>query len=180
MTRPRTRKRTAGGWQSETGISLLETMIATGILVVVTLGLLPIGVFATSTTENQGHLQARAAQYAQDKMEQLLALAYGDSTSDTTVFPAASSGGTGLAIGGSTDPANPVAGYVDYLDDNGNLLPMAGTAPPAGWFYERVWQVSQAGTHLKQIVVTATVAHSMGNAGETPRATLVSLKTFPF
>lgn len=180
MRTPLTRPASGDGWRSERGITLLETMVATGILVVVAIGLLPLGIFATSAAENQGHLQARAAQYAQDKMEQLLALAYGDTTTDTTVFPAQSTGGTGLAIGGSADPANPAAGYVDYLDADGNLLPVTGTTPPAGWFYERVWQVSQASSNLKQITVTAIVAHSMGHAGVTPQTTLLALKTFPF
>ena len=174
------RARPAVRLRSEAGISLLETMIATGILVVVTMGLLPMGVFATSTTENQGHLAARATQYAQDKMEQLLALAYGDSTTDTAVFPATSSGGTGLAVGGSSAPSAPAAGYVDYLDESGTLLAVSGTTAPAGWFYKRVWQITSPSTNLKQISVTVIVAHSMGNAGATPEATVTALKTFPF
>ncbi|MDE3156004.1 MAG: hypothetical protein KGN76_12925 [Acidobacteriota bacterium] len=166
--------------RSEAGISLLETMIATGILIVVTIGLLPMGMFATSTTENQGHLAARATQYGQDKMEQLLALAWGNTTSDTTVFPATDSGGTGLAVGGSSDPTAPVAGYVDYLDESGTLLAATGTTPPSGWFYERAWQITSPATNLKQITVTVIVAHSVGNAGETPQATVTALKTYPF
>ena len=37
-----------------------------------------MGVVGMMTTENQGHLAARTTEYAQDKMEQLLVLAYGD------------------------------------------------------------------------------------------------------
>ena len=112
-------------------------------------------------------------------MEQLLALAYGDTTSNTAVFPAASSGGTGLAIGGSADPAAPAAGYVDWLDGNGNLLPSSGTTAPAGWFYQRVWQTTLASTNLKQITVTTTVASSVARA-QIPRSGVTALKTFPF
>jgi hypothetical protein len=74
-----------------------------------------------------------------------------------------------------------VAQYVDYLDANGNLLASGGGAP-AGWFYERVWQVSTpAGTtHLKQITVTAIAASSVGNGGLRPQATVTALKTDPF
>lgn len=174
------RDRSTSAWRSERGITLFETMIATGILIVVTIGLLPLGAMATSTTENQGHLEARATQYAQDKMEQLLALAYGDTTTNTAVFPAQSTGGTGLAIGGSLDDAAPVAGYVDFLDIDGNLLPVSGATPPSDWYYERLWAISQAGTNLKQVAVRTVVAHSVGNAGQTPQATVVVLKTFPF
>ena len=58
----------------ETGFSLLETMVALMIVFVAAAGLLPLGIVAFSTSENQGHLSARAAEYAQDKLEQLLAL----------------------------------------------------------------------------------------------------------
>ena len=158
------------------GVSLLETMLATGILLVMAAGLLAMGILATSTTENQGHLAARTTEYAQDKMEQLLALAWNDPFSDTTVFPATITGGTGLTIGGSSDPSAPVAQYVDYLDVNGNLL--TGTAP-AGWFYKRVWQISSPSANVKQITVTAVVASGVGR-GLAPRSTLAAMKTNPF
>src|SRR5262249_27375809 len=74
------------------GFSLLETVFALSLLLVVSLGLLPLGMIATTTTENQGHLMARTTEYAQDKLEQLLALTYGDLTSDTRVFPATDNG----------------------------------------------------------------------------------------
>jgi type II secretory pathway pseudopilin PulG len=165
---------------NERGFTILETVFALMVLTVVALGLLPLGVLATTTTENQGHLMARTTEYAQDKMEQLLALSYNDVTSDTRSFPATDSGGTGLAIGGSSDPAGPVEKYVDYLDVNGTLLASSGTTAPANWYYKRVWKVASAGTNLKQITVTATVKSAVGSTGRIPRATVTSLKTFPF
>src|SRR5881296_1300752 len=88
--------------KSQAGISLIETTMALGLLLVVSAGILGLGAIALSTTENQGHLAARTAEYAQDKMEQLLALDTCDGTppgsgTDTTVFPAVSGGGMGLA-----------------------------------------------------------------------------------
>ncbi|MGE3959015.1 MAG: hypothetical protein AB7H96_20040 [Vicinamibacterales bacterium] len=162
------------------GFSLLETVIAISLLMIVALGLLPLGVVATNNTENQGHLMARTTEYAQDKMEQLLALSYGDVTSDTRVFPATSTGGSGLAVGGNSDPASPVDTYVDWLDINGTLLASAGTTPPATWYYQRTWQVTNPSANLKQIKVTATVKSAVGSTGRIPRATVTSLKTFPF
>jgi hypothetical protein len=94
------------------------------------------------------------------------------------VFPAAESGGTGLAVGGSSNPDNPVAGYVDYLDAKGNLL-VSGASAPADWFYQRVWQITSISATLKEVRVTATVARSIGRK-QKPIATLVTLKTFPF
>jgi hypothetical protein len=163
-------------------VSLLETVIALSILLVGSLGLLPLGIMAVSTTESEGHLVARATEYSQDKMEQLLALAYGDAVTDTRVFPALASGGTGLAIGGSSDPAAPVELYVDYLNATGDLIPATGTTPPAGWFYKRVWNIElPTGTTLiKQVTVTTVVARRVGAFGVVPQATMVALKTSPF
>jgi len=165
--------------KSQAGFSLLETMIATALLTTVATGLLCVAVLATTTTESQGHLAARTTEYAQDKMEQLLALAYGDGTSDTTVFPAANSGGTGLTVGGSSNPSAPVSQYIDFLDADGNLLVAVGTTPPAGRCYKRVWQISSPSANLKQVTVTAIVA-SGSSHGQVPQSTVTALKTNPF
>src|SRR3954469_13676371 len=166
--------------RSQNGVTLIETVVATGILLVAMSGLVSVAFVATTTTENQGHLSARTTEYAQDKMEQLLALTYGDTTSDTTVFPATAAGGTGLPVGGSLPPAAVVNGYVDYLDVNGNLLG-GGVAAPANWYYKRIWKVElPVGTvNLKQITVTTSVAWSMGKTA-LPISTVTALKTFPF
>jgi hypothetical protein len=119
--------------RDERGTTLIETTIACGILLVTMAGLMSMGTIATMHTENQGHLAPRTAEYAQDKMEQLLALAYTDQFSDTVAFPAVESGGAGLSIGGSTNTAAPVNGYVDWLANDGSLLG-GGAAAPAKWF----------------------------------------------
>lgn len=153
---------------SEQGTTLIETAIATALLLVVMAGLMGMAALASSITENQGHLSARTTEYAGDKMEQLLELTYGDAQSNTTVFPSVNSGGTGLTVGGSSSVATPVVGYADYLDASGNVLCTVATpctaTPPATWYYKRVWQVSIPSTNLKQITVTATVKTSVANA----------------
>jgi prepilin-type N-terminal cleavage/methylation domain-containing protein len=166
----------------DAGFTLVETMVALCLLLIVATGILPLGLIAMNSTENQGHLMARTVEYAQDKLEQLMALSYGDQTSDTRVFPAVDVGGTGLTIGGSSNPDAPVALYVDYLDVNGTLVPAVGTQAPEGWYYKRVWSVAQAGPLLKQIAVTVTVrtAAAAGTGGVIPRATVTVLKTSPF
>ena len=164
--------------RSEDGLSLIETAVATGILVVVLSGLLSVLSVAAAITENEGHLSARAAEYAQDKMEQLVALAYSDTVSDTTQIPTAPMNGTGLTVGGSADTSAPVAKYVDYLDDQGKpLCPCDGTGAPDGWFYKRAWQISlPAGTtNVKQITITVVVARSIAKK-IIPTATVTSLK----
>ena len=163
----------------QTGTSLIETAIACSILLVVMAGLMGLTTVATTVTENQGHLTARTTEYAVDKMEQLLELTYGDTQSDTTKFPSTTSGGTGLAVGGSSDPSSPVVGYTDYLDQSGNPLcsstPCTST-PPANWFYKRVWQVSLPSANLKQVTVTATIATAVAGAIKS-KSTVAALKT---
>src|SRR6185503_1734192 len=180
----------AGG---EQGTTLLEVLVASALLVTLMAGLMSLAGLAISTTENQGHLAARTTEYAQDKMEQLMALAYTDQVSDTRVFPAATAGGTGLKPGGNSSASSPVDKYVDYLDQSGNLCGSAaascvaptGTTPPTGWFYQRVWQVADSTndgtlpTGLKRITVTATISKGFGGAMKAT-STLAVLKTNPF
>src|SRR5262249_6058553 len=142
-------------------------------------GLLSMVTVTAKLTEDQGHLAARATEYAQDKMEQLLALDFGDASSNTAVFPATNNNGTGLAAGGSADPAAPAAGYVDWRDGSGHLLASNGVAQPAGWFYQRVWRITSLSANLKQISVTTIVAFSMSRE-QLPQATVSALKSFPF
>jgi hypothetical protein len=176
MTNPRSRiVRTP---KSDEGSSLVEVLVSMAIMATLAAGLMAMTVVALTQSENQGHLAARTAEYAQDKMEQLLILAFGDTTTDTRTFPASAAGGTGLTVGGSANPAAPVAGYVDYLDARGNLIP-SGAGAPANWFYKRVWQVTTVTATLKEVRVTAIVARGIGRQ-QTPSATLVTLKTFPF
>ena len=183
-----------GRLKSEAGMSLIETMVALAMLLVVATGVMGLAALAVGTTETQGHLSARTAEYGQDKMEQLLALKFcdggttGNVGTDTTVFPAVFGAGTGLAgcsdmvngvplAGGGLSTTAPTAGYVDYLDASGNLV-----AAAANWEYIRVWQITvPAGTAgLKQISVLAQARRSVGNNGLLPQSTVVALKTFPF
>jgi hypothetical protein len=165
--------------RSDAGSTLIETMIATSLLLVVIGGLGSMALTGMMTTENQGHLAARTTEYAQDKMEQLLVLAYGNQVSDTRVFPAVDSGGTGLKVGGSNNPATPVTGYVDYLTKAGTLVPEVGGAAPTDWYYKRLWKVDAVTTNLKQITVTVTVKSSLGLARPVS-STVTALKSFPF
>ncbi len=177
---------------AQAGMTLMETMIALAILLIVATGVMGIAALAVSTTETQGHLAARTAEYAQDKMEQLLALKFcdgdtnGKSGTDTTVFPAVVGAGTGLAgcsdmtlgtaqSGGGLSTTAPTTGYVDYLDGSGNLVASSGN-----WEYIRVWQITAQGTSMKQVSVKAQARHAVGSNGRLPAATIMALKTFPF
>ena len=166
--------------RSQRGSSMVETLVAAGILIVVVAGILPVFMLAIQTTYVQGDVATRVTEYAQDKMEQLLSLnkdniisdGFNDATTDTTVFPAAVNAldgttsctgtspnicGLGGVMGasstvGSIPPAAPVTYFVDYLDTNGNLLTSSTNA-----YYTRQWQVSLDATScLKTITVVAS------------------------
>jgi hypothetical protein len=135
---------------------------------------------AVSQDSSRGDVATRTAVFAQDKMEQLLALnlgtalSFNDSSSNTTVYPTASSGGTGLGgvmagsatVGGIT-PASPTAGYVDYLDAGAQQTTATGAS------FMRQWTIStNAAGNLKTITVLTTVVSWSGH-GLAPSATLV-------
>ncbi len=165
------------------GSTLIETMVATALMVVVSAGVMALAAVSLATSENQGHLSARTSEYCQDKLEQLLALSFSDSTSNTAIIPTSSTGGTGLVIGGSSNPASPSSGYIDYLDITGNILTTVGTAAPSGWYYIRVWSIAAGpagATNSKLITVTTKTDAAVGTVGAVPQSTVAALKVNPF
>lgn len=176
---------------SQAGISLIETMIALAILLVVSVGILAMAMISMSTTENQGHLAARTTEYAQDKMEQLLGLAFTDGQkcdntgTDTTSIDAATNtytlgtGGTGLCEGGNQSITAPANGYVDYLDANGNPLG-GGSNRPANTYYIRVWQVTNTSATLKTISVRVAAVMGVNTRNAAPNSTVTARKSSPF
>jgi hypothetical protein len=175
--------------KGQAGISLIETMVALGILMIISLGILTMAIVSMTTTENQGHLAARTTEYAQDKMEQLLGLQFTDGQAgaglgtDTTSIDTVNNtytlgtGGNGLLAGGSlTTRTN---GYVDYLDANGNPLG-GGSTQPTNAFYIRMWQITDTTASIKTISVKVSAVTGVNNKNAAPNSTVTSLKSSPF
>ncbi|PYV18592.1 MAG: hypothetical protein DMG21_04460 [Acidobacteria bacterium] len=157
-----TRRVTRSG--DECGLTLIETLIAVTILIVVASGLLILFTVVVAQNEAQGDLATRTTEYSQDKMELLITLAFND--------PAL--GGTMAASStvGSVPPTAPVTNYVDYLDINGNVATSA-TAE-----YTRQWSISTDSTaSLKTITVVVTSLVSRGPQGKAPSTTVVCVKS---
>jgi len=166
--------------RSQRGVTMVETLLAAVLLIVVVIGIVPVLMTGFMTTEQQGNIATRTTEYAQDKMESLLNLNFTDAATNTAVFPAAAAGGTGLggvmaasSQVGAIPPAAAVAGYVDYIDANGNLL-----ASATGAFYRRQWSISTDATAtLKTISVVVTALPAAGVRGLGPVTVLVCIKS---
>lgn len=166
--------------RGERGETLVETMIASlllGIGLLTVMGAL--SAVATKQNWNQGDRGTRTTEYAQDKMEQLLALSFSDGASNTAAYPTQSTGGTGLGgvmAGSSTSggvvAGSPVTGYVDYMNSDGDLQTSS-----VGALYIRQWRIStNAAGNLKTITVVARALGSSDAAAE-PSTTLVAMKS---
>src|ERR1041385_5082157 len=123
-------------FNNEGGFSIVETIFATGVLATAVVGLAQMFVVSVQNNKN-ARTGSYAVTLAEQKMEQLRGLTYGfdsiglpitDNTTDTTQPTETVGGGKGLTPSpGGTLNAN-VDGFVDYVDQFGNILG-TGTAP---------------------------------------------------
>ena len=179
----------------QAGFSLLEVTIATGIMAG---ALMALGqMFAVSVSNNAA---ARSLSYstvlAEQKMEQLRGLTWGFDTlglpvSDTTTNTAAANvetptGGTGLTPSPSGTLTSNTNGWVDYVDQFGNILG-GGTTPPANTVFTRRWAIEPLPSNPNNTLVIHVLVSRRSSrgtadtAGSTQRlqdeARLVSAKT---
>ncbi len=160
--------------RGESGISLIETLIAILITFIVMAAIGGVVFSALVANKNQGIDQTRLTVLAQEKMNELTQLAYYntgndaptclytlsttltandtcmDTTTNTTLITDAG-WSVGLTVGGGTNLlsggtacANG-AGYVDFVDYNG--APLSGACSSivtSPYGYERRWQISNA------------------------------------
>ena len=147
------------------GVSLIETMIAAVVLLIVSIGLLTLFTVAVAQTEQQGNVASRTTEISQDKIEQLMALSFNDPGLGGSMLPNSTLG--------AVPPAASWPGYVDYLDQNGNIL-----AGSTGASYVRYWSISADSTGtLKAITVVVTANPLGGLQAIAPSTTLVCVKS---
>jgi type II secretory pathway pseudopilin PulG len=135
-------------WAPSAGFSLVETIVATGLLatsLVALAQLLAVGT-QTNAVARSGTL---ATILAQQKMEQLRSLTWGfdvsgiplsDVSTNTAMAPESPTGGTGLQPSPQDSLWRDSTGYVDYLNAAGEVLG-GGPSIPRGTVYVRRWSI---------------------------------------
>jgi prepilin-type N-terminal cleavage/methylation domain-containing protein len=177
----------------EAGFSLVEVMVATTLLAIAMTSLAQLSAVATRSN-NVARNGTFTQILAEQKMEQLRGLTWGfdtlglpvsDVATDTTVVPQATSGGTGLAPSPGNTLRASTAGYVDYIDPQGNSLG-GGTVVPANTAYIRRWLIEPLPTNpnntlILQVLVTRRTNRGTADAGSVQRgpdeARLITVKT---
>jgi hypothetical protein len=181
------------------GVTLVETMVAVLITLVGVFSLGTVIFEATVVNKNQGTENTRATIYAQDKIENLLALDFAACTQSSTSQPAScnttgisGSGWTqGLLTGGAIAPVQatcpttgPQIGYIDFLDGAGQRISGASCSAVTGVTiaYIRQWQiadVASSGPALKQVTVAVYSQSALSALGGKPVAVLTSVVSNP-
>jgi hypothetical protein len=177
----------------EAGFSLLEVMIASGILAtaLIALGqLFAVALMANTSSRSTTY----ASVLAEQKMEELRALTWGFDTSglpvtDTTTDTASSeddaAGGTGLTPSPETALQQNTVGYVDHVDMFGSKVGKDATPPESG-IYTRRWSIEPLPTNpnntiVIQVLVTRNRARGAADEGIVLRlpeeARLITVKT---
>jgi prepilin-type N-terminal cleavage/methylation domain-containing protein len=174
--------------RSRRGFSLLEVVVALGILTTGVAALAQLATIAIRANANAAETTT-AALLARDRMEQLRALAWAfdangdgisDLTTDLAATPTPHSGGVGLTPSPSDALSRNTAGYCDFVDANGRSLG-GGATPPARAIYIRRWSIAPLPafpdtTLILQVFVTSV--RSRGDASRLPgEARLVTIKT---
>jgi hypothetical protein len=144
----------------ENGSTLIEVLIAMVIMVTGVLSMSQL--FLISTMNNtSSRNDTYATVLAEQKLEQLRALAYGfdmaglpvsDVDSDTSVSPTAPGGGTGLQPSPPTALQDNVPGFVDHLNAQGAIVGNGANAPPTA-MYTRRWSVEPLPTNPNNTIV---------------------------
>jgi len=154
-----------GAAGSNRGFSLVEAVLATGLLAsaLVSLGQL----FAISVANNRSaRVRSYVAVLAQQKMEQLRSLAWGFDPLGAPVSD------TGLSLSPSDALTADRSGWVDYLDEAGNILG-GGTSVPPKAVYVRRWAIeplpeNPAHTIVIRVLATTRAASDMAEASASP------------
>lgn len=139
-------------WQyPQLGSSLLEAVIAAGLLATVLTGVLPLVTASWIATEAT-RLERTAAHLARQRLAHLQTLAYvhtaagviADAQSALDQAEPFAPGGPGLTASGLTPLERSTSPWVDWLDGHGGWQ-AAGVLPPPGTRFRRRWGILTTG-----------------------------------
>ena len=178
------------------GFSLIEVVVAMGLLTMVSLGVAQL--FAASTRVNIiARSQTSTTMLAEQKMEQIRSLTWGfdtngeglpvsDTTSDLTAYPSTQNG-SGLNPSPADSLERNSTGFVDFVDAGGAWVG-TGDTPPGTAVYIRRWSIQPLPTNpnntlVIQVLVTPITNEMSRLATSNPRVRmpgdtlLVTVKT---
>src|ERR1051325_1443156 len=149
-------------FNNEGGFSIVETIFATGVLATAVVGLAQMFVVSVQNNKN-ARTGSYAVTLAEQKMEQLRGLTYGfdsiglpitDTTTNTTMPIEQPNGplGKGLTASPPGTLTSNVDGYVDYLDQFGNVLG-TGISPMPKTAFIRRWSIEPLPTNPHNTIV---------------------------
>jgi prepilin-type N-terminal cleavage/methylation domain-containing protein len=168
---------------SSRGFSLVEVLIAMGLLTAVSMGVAQL--FALSTRAN---LIAKGAtsttSMAEQKLEQLRSLTWGfdsqglglpvsDTTTNLSVFPPTHDG-SGLNPSPADSLEQNTQGFVDFVDANGAWAG-TGSTPPGSAVYIRRWSIQPLPTNPNNTLVIQVLVTPV--ASEAARVTSAFTRT---
>ena len=158
--------------RAEAGFSIVEVMVATGLLASALVALAQLFAIAT-TTNAAARSSTLTMMLAEQKIEQLRALQYTfdraglpvqDTLTDLAVYPPAAAGGKGLSPHTENTLQANTDGYVDYLDPWGRTLG-GGTVVPDGTAFIRRWSVEPLPTNPNNVVILQVLVTRQRNRG---------------
>jgi prepilin-type N-terminal cleavage/methylation domain-containing protein len=151
--------------QSDRGFTLLETLIATGILVTAVAGIAQLFVLSVRFTRESGQFGV-ALVSAQAKVESLRALTYGFDDGGEPITDAR------LAPSPPSSLASDVAPYADWLDAAGGAV----DGPDAA-VYVRRWRISTLDEHEPDAIAIEVCVFRAPAAGRGPAGADACLAT---
>jgi Tfp pilus assembly protein PilV len=156
----------------ESGLTLVETLIAIVVLMAGLLSLAQVLAYTVIASKTHGRDAATTTSLAQGKMEELTGLRFTDTTTNITVNSPYPATGKGLTAGGSVPPTAPVTGYVDYLNLAGNRTTVSKDIA-----FTRQWQITNDGTGLMKTITVVATSNKSFRMGDPPSTTLITIKT---
>jgi type II secretory pathway pseudopilin PulG len=157
---------------AQSGFSILETIFATGVLATAVVALAQMFTISVQNNRN-ARTGSFATTLAQQKMEQLRGLTFGfdtiglpltDTTTDTAAPIETPAGGTGLSPSPVGTLLANTNGYVDYIDQFGNVLGGGAGVRPRTAFIRR-WSIEPLPTNPNDTIVIQVIVTRQANRG---------------